>query len=109
MTSSRVPLVSISYPAARRNNGSTLSTKLSTRATSSGRLPYWLVAPEAQSFHDNRSRCAQQNDEVELGKELWHILRTPAHEQHIGVLGGQKSLNAVLSPHPIPVPVHRRH
>lgn len=42
-TSSRGTLVSISYPAARRNSGSTLPTKLSTRATSSGRLPYWLV------------------------------------------------------------------
>ena len=39
-TSSRGALVSISYPAARLSLGSTLSTKLSTRATSSGRFPY---------------------------------------------------------------------
>src|SRR5581483_10158196 len=73
-----------------------------------GPLAVLIGGPGMQSLFNDRSRRTQQDDEVELGIEFRHILRTPAHEQHIGVFGGQEVLNAILSPHPIPIPIHRR-
>ncbi len=34
-----------------------------------GPLAVVIGGPGAQSFHDDRSRCTQQDDEGELGKE----------------------------------------
>lgn len=42
-TRSRGTLVSTTYPAPRLNIGSTVRSRVSTRATSSGRFPYELV------------------------------------------------------------------
>src|SRR6266568_9651795 len=71
-------------------------------------LPVWIIGPRAQSLSNDISRRTQQDDVVELRKEFPHILRASAQEQHIGILGGQEVLHAVLSPHPVSVHFHRR-
>jgi len=98
-TSSTGPVVSSSNVAAFRSRGSTVSTKCSVSATSSGFVPYGLFVRVASRSTQHGGRCTQQHNPVELRIEPHLIAARAADEHDIRVdKGGEDRLNPILAP-----------
>src|SRR5260370_31941894 len=99
MTRSSEVLVSTSNVAGPLSNGSTVCKSQRLRYLV-GFLAIRVVRSGGQSLNKHMGGCAEKHDVVELRIELHLISRRPANEQHVGVVGRQHLLDAVIAPQP---------